>query len=266
MPAVPRVRDTLQVLPVSGTAGQHVVCDRHGVELFHLTADGVWILSQLDGLTSADEILLRFEERFDREMDKADLAAFLDGLGDAGCFLEQPRAVGALVYMQEQGVDWRGAVMDRRSAEDVPEADRRAGIARREEESVVTQWWDHAVFHLNEGHLEHALSVLVRMSDATPYDLRLREIARHLGFVIEAEKVPSLSEDRRDVSWEVFDAALADMLGSGVCPRCSTPFQVELGSQNRCSNCGASFSAWILANAPAGRRLGDPNAPPEAEA
>ena len=83
MLAVPRVRDTLQVVPVPGTPGQHVVCDRHGRELFHLTADGVWILSQLDGLTSADEILLRFEERFDREMDKEDLAAFLDGLADA---------------------------------------------------------------------------------------------------------------------------------------------------------------------------------------
>ena len=130
---------------------------------------------------------------------------------------------------------------------------------------MVTQWWDHAVFHLNEGNLEHALSVLERMSEATPYDLRLREIARHLGFVVYAESVPDLREDRRDVSWEVFDAALADMLSSGKCPRCSTPFKVELGAQNRCSTCGASFSAWILANAPGGRRLTD-DANPEAEA
>ena len=265
MPAVPRVRDTLQVVPVPGTPGQHVVCDRDGRELFHLTADGVWILSQLDGLTSADEILLRFEERFDREMDKEDLAAFLDGLADAGCFLEQPRAVAALTYLQEQGIDWRGAVLDRRSDDLPTETNRRAGITRREEDSVVTQWWDHAVFHLNEGNLEHALSVLDRMSEATPYDLRLRETARHVRFVVDAEQ-SGLDEDRRDVSWEVFDAALADMLSSGVCPRCTTPFQVELGAQNRCSSCGASFSAWILANAPMGRRLGDPDGQPEAEA
>ena len=130
---------------------------------------------------------------------------------------------------------------------------------------MVTQWWDHAVFHLNEGNLEHALSVLDRMSEATPYDLRLRETARHVRFVVDAEQ-SGLDEDRRDVSWEVFDAALADMLSSGVCPRCTTPFQVELGAQNRCSSCGASFSAWILANAPMGRRLGDPDGQPEAEA
>lgn len=253
-------------MPVPGMSGQHVVCDRHGVELFHLTADGVFILSQLDGLTHADEVLLRFEERFDREMDKEELAAFLDGLADAGCFLEVPRAVGALTYLAEQGVDWRGAVMDRRSTDESTAANRRAGVVRREDDSVVTQWWDHAVFHLNEGHLEHALSVLIRMSEATSYDLRLREIVRHIEFVVEAEKVPHLTEDRRDVSWEVFDAALADMLSSGVCPRCTTPFKVELGSQNRCSTCGASFSAWILANAPVGRRLGDGSSPPEAEA
>jgi|GEM_PF-2022029 len=265
MPVVPRVRDTLQVVPVPGVPGQHVVCDRHGVEMFHLTADGVFILAQLDGLTTAEDVLLRFEERFDREMDKEDLAAFLDGLADAGCFLEVPRAVAALKYLAEQGVDWRGAVMDRRSGDDVPPENRRAGVIRREDESVVTQWWDHAVFHVNEGHLEHALSVLNRMSDATPYDLRLREIAHHLAFVVDAEKVPGLREDRRDVSWEVFDAALADMLSTGRCPRCTTPFKVELGAQNRCSTCGASFSAWILANAPGGRRLTDPNDPgPEA--
>ncbi len=261
MPVVPRLRDTLQVVPVADAPGQHAVCDRHGRELFRLTADAVWILCQLDGLTSADDILLRFEEHFDREMDKEDLAGFLDGLADAGCFLDQPRAVGALTYLSEQGVDWRGAIVDRRSSDQSTEENRRAGVTRREEDSVVTQWWDHAVFHLNEGHLEHALSVLERMSEATPYDLRLREIARHLAFVVRAEQVPHLTEDRRDVSWEVFDAALADMLSSGVCPRCTTPFQVELGSQNRCSSCGASFSAWILANAPAGRRLGDPDAP-----
>lgn len=260
MPVVPRVRDTLQVVPVPEAPGQHAVCDRHGRELFRLTGDGVFILSQLDGLTSAEDVLLRFEEEFDREMSKEELAGFLDGLADAGCFLEQPRAVEALRYLREQGVDWRGAVADRRSRDDQPSENRRAGIMRREDESTVTQWWDHAVFHLNEGNLEHALDVLEQMSEATPYDLRLRELARHLGFVIDAEKVPHLTEDRRDVSWEVFDAALADMLGSGVCPRCTTPFQVELGGQNRCSSCGASFSAWILANAPAGRRLGDPGA------
>ncbi len=265
MPVVPRIRDTLQVVPVPSAPGQHVVCDRHGVEMFHLTADGVFILSQLDGLTTAEELLLRFEERFDREMDKEDLAAFLDGLADAGCFLEQPRAVAALTYLQEQGVDWRGAVLDRRSADDVPAPERRAGVVRREDDSTVTQWWDHAVFHLNEGNLEQALSVIQRMSEATPYDLRLREIARHLEFVVYAESVPDATEDRRDVSWEVFDAALAEMLSSGQCPRCGTSFKVELGAQNRCVSCGASFSAWILANAPGGRRLSD-GSTPEAEA
>ena len=53
MPAVPRVRDTLAVTPVVGSPGQHAVCTREGTELFRLTPEGVFLLAQLDGLTSA---------------------------------------------------------------------------------------------------------------------------------------------------------------------------------------------------------------------
>ncbi len=258
MPVVPRVRDTLPVVPVPGTDGQYAVLGEGGVELFRLTADGVFLLAQLDGRTTAEELLLRFEERFDREMAREDLAGFLDGLDAAGAFVTDPQALRALAYLLEQSLGWRGGLADRRAQGSTGElTERRDGEPRRETDSVVTQWWDHAVFHLNAGNLKHAISVFERMADASPGDLRLREMARHLGFILATEHRTDLTEDRRDVTWELFDEVLGDMLTNGLCPRCSTPFHVELGSTNRCSACGASFSSWILGQASRGRRRSD---------
>ena len=253
MPVVPRLRDSLRVSPVGD--GQFAVVGDDGAELFRLTGDGVFLLCQLDGRTTPEELLLRFEEEFDREMPRADLAGFLDGLSDAGAFITHDRAAQALDYLLEQNLSWRGALADRRAQSDTPDAERRQG-ARREEGSVVTQWWDHAVFHLNSGHLEHAVEVFERMADAAPGDMRLREIARHLRFLLQAEAQPGLVE-QRDVTWEVFDAVLGDMLTNGVCPRCDTPFFVELGKTNRCSGCGASFSSWVLTHAQGSKRASD---------
>lgn len=258
MPIVPRVRDTLSVVPIEGTDGQYAVLGDGEVELFRLTGDGVFLLSQLDGRVSAEELLLRFEERFDREMDREELAGFLDGLDAAGAFVTDPQAVRALTYLVDQSLGWRGGLADRRARMGALERDeRRDGDVRRETDSVVTKWWDHAVFHVNAGNLRHAIDVFERMADASPGDMRLREMARHLGFILAAEHRTDLLEDRRDVTWELFDEVLGDMLTNGVCPRCSTPFHVELGCTNRCSSCGASFSSWILSRATKGRRRSD---------
>ena len=235
--------------------GQYAVMGADG-ERFRLTADGLFLLCRIDGRTAPEELLLAFEEQFDREMAKEDLAGFLDGLADAGAFVEDDRALGAITYLLEQELTWRGGLSDRRAAQDTPDDERRSGQARREQGSVVTQWWDHAVFHLNAGHLEHAVDIFERMADAQPGDVRLRSMARHLRFLLKAEQA-GLAEDRRDVTWEVFDAVLSDMLSNGLCPRCDTPFYVELGAQNRCSGCGASFSSWILSTASKTRRSSD---------
>jgi len=243
---------------VSGADGQYAVLGDGGAELFRLTADGVFLLCQLDGRTSADELLLRFEEAFDREMSREELAGFLDGLEAAGAFVTDPQALRALTYLVDQSLGWRGGLADRRArAADPSQSERRDGTSRRETDSVVTQWWDHAVFHLNAGNLKHAIDVFERMADAAPADLRLREMARHLRFILASEAREELVDERRDVTWELFDEVLGDMLTNGVCPRCSTPFYVELGATNRCSNCGASFSSWILSHATQGRRSSD---------
>ncbi len=258
MPIVPRVRDTLQVTPVSEADGQYAVLGDGGAELFRLTGDGVFLLCQLDGRTSADELLLRFEEAFDREMSREELAGFLDGLDAAGAFVTDPQALRALTYLVDQSLGWRGGLADRRAqAADPKRSERRDGTSRRGTDSVVTQWWDHAVFHLNAGNLKHAIDVFERMADAAPADLRLREMARHLRFILDSEARQELVDERRDVTWELFDEVLGDMLTNGVCPRCSTPFYVELGATNRCSSCGASFSSWILSHATQGRRSSD---------
>lgn len=257
MPAVPRVRDTLSVSPVADAPGQHAVCTREGAELFRLSPEGVFLLAQLDGLTTADEVLLAYEERFDQEMSKEELAGFLDGLADAGVFHDDPVVVSALRYVRAQGLAWRGAVVDRRSRVDERQERREGG--RREVESVVTQWWDHAVFHLNTGHIDHAIDILDRMSEAAPGDLRLREIAAHLRFL---NLQGAQREDRRDVGWEVFDAALEDMLRGGNCPRCRQRLHVEAGRQNRCSGCGGSFSAFVLERVAGSRREDDGGSAP----
>ena len=257
MPVIPRVRDTLEVAPVEGVPGQYAVLQDDGSELFRLTADGLFLLCQLDGRTTPEDLLLLFEEQFDRDMPPAELAGFLDSLADARLFVEEPRALSALRYLLDQELSWRGALADRRAQGAGSDSERRSGGARREGGSVVTQWWDHAVFHVNAGNLEHAVEVFERMADAAPGDMRLREMASHLRFLLGSEASGAPLVDRRDVTWEVFDAVLGDMLSNGLCPRCSTPFHVELGKVNRCSGCGASFSTWILGHAGKTRRSSD---------
>jgi hypothetical protein len=146
-----------------------------------------------------------------------------------------------LAYLIEQGITWRGPLRERR--EDArPEPD------RREADSTIAAWWDHAVFLLNAGRIDHARDVFLRIADAFPDDLRVRELIQHLDFANAREARPDLVE-RRDPLWRAFDDALATMLRAGRCPSCAEPFRVELGGQTICHACGASFSAYVLGQA-----------------
>lgn len=232
MTAVPRLRDDVRIRRTDD--GQFAVSDRSGAELFRLTDDGFALLRFMDGVTERAEVLAA------SGLDPADLDGWIGSLDEAGVLVADSRAVRALRYLADQGVSFRRASPDRRGD------GRDAAAARRDPDSNVAPWWNHAVVLLNDGMLEEAADVLDRMAGGLPGDARVPEAARHLKFVLASERDPALAADRRDVGWDAFDAALRDVLEDGACPRCNQRFEVELGANNRCWSCGASFSGWVL--------------------
>jgi hypothetical protein len=238
--AVPRLRDDVRIRPVGN--GQYAVSDRSGADLFRLTEGGFALLRFMDGITERDEVLAQIP------LDADELDAWITRLRDAGVLVTDSRALSALRYLAEQGVTFRGPRSDRR------EGDREDDRSRRDPSSTVAPWWNHAVVLLNDGFLEDAVDVLERMAGGLPGDARVPELARHLRFVIASQDHPELTVDRRDVGWDAFDGALRQVLESGCCPRCGDRFEVELGANNRCWACGASFSSWVLDHAVDGDR------------
>ncbi len=256
MPAVPRVRDTLQIqrIPPSSSSGgdEYSVSDRRGQELFRLGEEGYFLLLQMDGLTGGLEVISRFQARFGRTLTEADLDKWTTDLSEAGVITENSRAARILTYLREQGVHYRGSQADRRRDGDVPQTGRE--IPRRDNTASTTAWFDYGISLLNDGLLEQGTNVFDRMADSNPGDVRVQEILGHLRFLATAERLPDLEQDRRDVSWEAFDLALSQMLASGVCPGCGTAITIELGANNRCSACGSSFSTYVLDQASNTRR------------
>jgi len=237
MDTVPRLRDSLRV--ARSDDGAFRVLDREGAELFRLTDGGYFLLQQMDGVSRPAEVLARAEAEFGEPMPAEELEGWIQQLDAAGALVRDSRAIRILAYLREQGIELRRPAADRRTG---PER----GEPRRDLESNVAPWFDYAVVLLNDGRLEEGLDVFERMSEARPEDVRLQEIVRHLRFLVDAERLPELEEDRRDVSWEAFDSALLEMLLQGRCPRCGESFTVTLGGGNRCWSCGGGFTAWIL--------------------
>ncbi|MCP4870379.1 MAG: hypothetical protein GY898_16875 [Proteobacteria bacterium] len=235
MTAVPRLRDDVRIRRTDD--GQFAVSDREGAELFRLTVGGFALLRFMDGVTDRAAVLAS------SGLDPEDLDGWIASLDEAGVLVDDSRAVRALRYLAEQGIAFRRASPDRRGD------DRDDDDGRRDPASSVAPWWNYAVVLLNDGMLEEAVDVLDRMADSLPGDARVPEAARHLKFVLASEANPALAQDRRDVGWDAFDAALRDVLEDGTCPRCNQRFEVELGANNRCWSCGASFSGWILDHA-----------------
>ena len=258
MPTVPRVRDTLQITRLDmeeSEVTEYSIRDREGQELGRVTEEGYFLLLQMDGLTEVDQVCDRIHERFGKTSSREDLTAWFEELRGAGVLNTDDRAIRVLTYLREQGIQYRGSSVNRRGAASPARAeDDRDEDTRRDDTNPVAGWFDYAIFLLNDGMLDRSQEVFKRMIEMAPSDVRIREIAKHLDFLAASEKLPDLEADRRDVSWDAFDAALSDMLSSGTCPHCKLPFEVELGAINRCQGCGASFSSYVLDKASDNRR------------
>jgi hypothetical protein len=237
MAIVPRLRDSLRVEQTDD--GEYRIIDREGSELFRLTGGGYFLLQQLDGVSSTEEVLSKAEAELGEALPVEELDGWIQQLDAAGALVRDSRAIRILAYLKTEGIELRRPTVDRRAG-----AER--GAPRRDLKSNIAPWFDYAVVLLNDGRLEDGLDVFERMSEARPEDVRLQEIVLHLRFIQDAERVPDLEQDRRDVTWEAFDAALLEMLLQGRCPRCGESFTVSLGGGNRCWSCGGGFTAWLI--------------------
>jgi len=257
MAAVPRVCDTLMIERVSTEPVEYTVRNRQGIELGKVTEEGYFLLLQMDGVTELSEVQERLKERFGKTSSPTDLGGWFTELKSAGVLNTNDRAIRVLTYLKEQGVSYRGSNADRRAAEQGEEHARRAD-ARRDEASSAAGWFDYAIFLLNDGLIDEGLVVFERLIESQQGDVRLHELAGHLRYLAATDDLPEPPEERRDVSWEAFDAALREMLDQGACPSCDLPFEVELGANNRCYYCGASFSSYVLSQAESERRRQPP--------
>jgi len=232
---------------ISREGEDYVVRDGGDAELFRLTEGGWFLLERMDGIAARSDVLAAWEAATGEALGDEQLDSWIAQLTEAGVLVEDGRAVAVLRYLAEQGIAFRGPRPDRREAD-------RDDETRREADSAVAPWFDHAIYLLNDGRIAEALDVFERMSDALPADVRLGELVAHLRFLARRGDLPDLAEDRRDVSWAAFDAALARVLEVGECPRCGERFEVDLGGQNRCWSCGAGFTTWVLRAAQDDRR------------
>jgi len=257
MAVVPRVCDTLQIERISTDPAEYSISDRQGNELGKVTEEGYFLLLQLDGLTELEDVRARLHERFGKSSSAEELKAWFTELESAGVLNTNARAIQVLTYLKEQGVSYRGSSADRRERAEKESNEARSG-ARRDESSASAAWFDYGIFLLNDGMLDEGLEVFDRLIENQHGDVRLHEIAGHLRFLTKKEGMPDIAEERRDISWDAFDAALREMLDQGACPKCDLPICVELGSTNRCHYCGASFSSYVLTRSGQDRRRVDP--------
>jgi hypothetical protein len=240
MSVVPRLHDTLAIRPAPPLADGtcYEVVDGAGRPRLRVDEAGRFLLLQLDGVRSVEEVRARFRERFARELSPHRLTSAAARLDAAGLLVREGRGLAALRYLRSVGMRYRGPGRDRRAA---PRDDKeRRAFGER------TLRFDRAVYLLNEGWLEAALELLQSLSAEDGSDLRVRELAGHVEFILAAENRPDIGPDRRDMEWAAFDEALADLLSRGECPACDAELVVELGAANRCGQCGASFSSYVL--------------------
>ena len=259
MASVPRVCDTLQIEKLSSDRDEYSIRDRQGNELGNVTEEGYFLLLQLDGLTDLQDVRSRLHKRFGKSSSAEQLQAWFDDLQTAGVLNTNERAIRVLTYLREQGVSYRSSGVDRRDDDASKLSDRRVE-GRRDDSSAAAAWFDYGIFLLNDGLLDEGLEVFERLTEGQHGDVRLHEILGHLRFLAKTSDLPAIPQDRRDISWDAFDAALRQMLDQGACPRCDLPILVELGATNRCSYCGASFSNYVVTKAQQDRRRPAPDA------
>lgn len=250
MYVVPRIHDALEIRPAPRAADGtcYVLVDGEGKARLRVDEAGRFLLLQLDGLRTLEEVGDRFRERFDRALSNTGFTQIANRLSEIGLLVREDRGLRALRYLRERGIRYRGIERDRRRS-------LRPGDLRRDDTDLRSLNFDRAVYLINEGLLEAALESLEDLASAGTVDLRVQSLIEHLRFLVASETRPDLRFDRRDVEWAVFDRALNELLASGRCPRCDASIVMELGAVNRCDLCGASFSGYLMARA--ARRRGD---------
>ena len=243
MSAVPRLRDSVRITRHSGDESFVVIADGSEGSVA-LSISGFDLLCRMDGVTEEREVREAFGECWDTTLSGEELRGWVANLDEQGAFVRSSTAITALSHLREQGIAFRGGRPDRRRS---PRDDE-----RRRDEGPRAQWFDHAVVLLNDGHIAESCSLFERFAAECPADVRVQELARHLKTLVEGD-LPEHGE-RRDVTWEVFDAALRSFLEVGSCPSCGAEVDIQIGDLNRCYDCGASFSSYVLGQSDNERR------------
>ncbi|MEE2829656.1 MAG: hypothetical protein VX498_10760 [Myxococcota bacterium] len=234
MTAVPRLRDSVLILRLGPDCFQ-VSAGPEG-EAISLSASGYDLLTRMDGVSETEEVRRAFEDTWSTSLSEEQLKSWLSDLDDLDLFVRDSSALHALNHLHHQGLRLRGARVDRR--------EEKRGGRRQVEAEAAGGRFQHAVFLLNEGYIHRSIEIFETIADDDPGALRTAELVQHLRNLTD-DRLPPEGE-RRDVSWEVFDRALASFLEAAVCPSCDGPVEIELGGPNRCLDCGASFSAYLL--------------------
>ncbi len=119
-PSLPKVRGDLTVLAFRRRAGDPVVIlrDHDSGAVFELEEREHFICQQFDGATSLDDVLDRFEARFDTPLSREALQSFVDEIGERGLLAGStpPRpGPGAVVVDEVAAEDERRGVLWKRA-------------------------------------------------------------------------------------------------------------------------------------------------------
>jgi len=235
MSTVPRLKDSICIRRES--AESFLVQPWEGGEELPLSASGYDLLCRMDGVSDEAAVREAFTERWGTSLSSDELADWIAELEGLGLFVRDSRAIAALRQLGTQGISFRGARADRRGAS-------RRGDRRSTEGDARAAWFDHAIILLNDGQVEQSADLFARFAQEDPGDVRVAELARHLKGIATNELPPQ--GERRDLTWAVFDDALRAFLDAGACPSCGGDIDVEIGDLNRCYECGASFTSFVL--------------------
>jgi UTP--glucose-1-phosphate uridylyltransferase len=226
---LPRLRDDVRIDRTE--AGTFAVRDGQGRDVAHLSEPGLWLLVRLDGAGEPDELLAGYRAEFGEALPPEELDAWIAELDAASLLVRDSRAAEVLRILHRHGLKHRRPGPERRAAR---EGDGRRGDGNQ------TAWFDRALFLLNEGDVDGALEIFDAFVAEDPAGARIAELAA----ILRAWQVHG-GDERRDLSWRTFDAALEGLLRAGTCPACGAPFEVRPGT-NRCRACGRSFTSWLL--------------------
>ncbi len=235
MNTVPRLKDSIRIQRESPES--FLVQPWEGGDNLPLSASGYDLLCRMDGVSDESAVREAFTDRWDTPLSSDELVDWIAELERLGLFVRDSRAIAALRQLSAQGISFRGARAERRGAS-------REGDRRNDGDSSRAAWFDHAIILLNDGQVEQSADLFARFAEEDPGDVRVAELARHLRGIATDELPPQ--GERRDLTWAVFDDALRAFLDAGACPSCGGAVDIEIGDLNRCYDCGAAFSSFVL--------------------